>query len=119
MKNNNRNKENLFEDADDKRNRNENRPAEENEGSTNPDESVPDLDGDGLIGNTGGFYGGTSYIGSNYSEDWNRNEDVNQNKGNFGAAGHSDPSDDERGRTDEDDDDNDNGPHITRDDRII
>jgi len=31
-----------------------------------------DLDGDGFIGNTGGFYGGTSYLGSNY-DDWNNN----------------------------------------------
>jgi osmotically-inducible protein OsmY len=31
-----------------------------------------DLDGDGFIGNTGGFYGGTSYLGANYN-DWSNN----------------------------------------------
>jgi osmotically-inducible protein OsmY len=31
-----------------------------------------DLDGDGFMGNTGGFYGGTSYLGANYN-DWNNN----------------------------------------------
>jgi len=36
------------------------------------DQSYHDLDRDGFIGNTGGFYGGTSYTGSNY-DDWNNN----------------------------------------------
>ena len=54
-------------------------------------EGIPDLDGDGLIGNTGGFYGGTSYLGSNYGPGWNSNE--NQTGGNYGAAGHSDHTD--------------------------
>jgi hypothetical protein len=55
-----------------------------------------DLDGDGMIGNTGGFYGGTSYVGSNYGADWNAN-DNSQHEGNYGAAGQKDDSD----RTDE------------------
>lgn len=54
-------------------------------------EGVPDLDRDGFIGNTGGFYGGTSYLGSNYGPGWNNNE--NQTGGNYGAAGHSDHTD--------------------------
>ena len=49
---------------------NKNRPddfrKEDNE------QGFSDLDGDGFIGNTGGFYGGTSYLGANY-DDWNNN----------------------------------------------
>ena len=50
-----------------------------------------DLDGDGMIGNTGGFYGGTSYVGSNYGADWNANN--TQHEGNYGAAGQQDSTD--------------------------
>lgn len=54
------------------------------------DDATPiDLDGDGMIGNTGGFYGGTSYVGSNYGADWNT-EDSNRHEGNYGAAGQKD-----------------------------
>jgi hypothetical protein len=51
-----------------------------------------DLDGDGMIGNTGGFYGGTSYVGSNYGADWNT-ENSSQHEGNYGAAGQQDATD--------------------------
>ncbi|WP_066407741.1 BON domain-containing protein [Flavisolibacter tropicus] len=40
------------------------------QGNTN--QGYSDLDGDGFIGHTGGFYGGTSYLGANY-DDWNNN----------------------------------------------
>jgi len=40
------------------------------QGSSN--QGYNDLDGDGFVGNTGGFYGGTSYLGANYN-DWNNN----------------------------------------------
>lgn len=40
------------------------------QGSSN--QGYNDLDGDGFIGHTGGFYGGTSYLGANYN-DWNNN----------------------------------------------
>lgn len=56
-----------------------------------PDATPIDLDGDGFIGNTGGFYGGTSYIGSNYGADWNT-ENSNRHEGNYGAAGQQDDS---------------------------
>jgi hypothetical protein len=62
---------------------------------------VPDLDGDGMIGNTGGFYGGTSYVGSNYGEDWNKPADTGE--GNYGAAGYKDRKEDEDEETNEDD----------------
>lgn len=51
---------------------------------------VPDLDGDGLIGNTGGFYGGTSYLGSNFGPDWDGRETGEEAGGNYGAAGAKD-----------------------------
>jgi len=60
-------------------------------------DGVPDLDGDGIIGNTGGFYGGTSYVGSNYSTGWNDEQNADQNEGNFGASGQRDPSDNNSG----------------------
>ena len=58
----------------------------------NLENDIPELDGDGLIGNTGGFYGGTSYIGSNYGPDWNEGKN---SEGNFGAAGQKDESEDD------------------------
>lgn len=61
----------------------------------NIDNGIPDLDGDGFIGNTGGFYGGTSYLGSNYS--WGiESERGEKTEGNYDAAGQNDF------RTDED-----------------
>jgi osmotically-inducible protein OsmY len=51
---------------DDHQNRPDSHRKEDN------DQGFSDLDGDGFIGNTGGFYGGTSYLGANY-DDWNNN----------------------------------------------
>lgn len=42
-------------------------------------EGFSDLDRDGFVGNTGGFYGGTSYTGSNYN-DWNNNQYMGRNR---------------------------------------
>ncbi len=81
---------------------------------TDNDENLLDLDGDGFIGNTGGFYGGTSYLGSNYGEGWNAESEQEQNEGNFGAAGQQDTTDDD-GNMREDE----AKPHITKDDRVI
>ena len=61
------------------------------EGPLADDAQPIDLDGDGMIGNTGGFYGGTSYVGSNYGADWN-SEDNSRHEGNYGAAGQKDDS---------------------------
>lgn len=57
-----------------------------NEGDA-PNRQVPDLDGDGMIGNTGGFYGGTSYLGSNFGPEWNSEPGADEGEGNYGAAG--------------------------------
>ena len=51
-----------------------------------------DLDGDGMIGNTGGFYGGTSYVGSNYGADWDTGGN-SRHEGNYGGGGQRDASD--------------------------
>ena len=77
-------------------NRNENQPLREtnNQLPDNNETDLPDLDGDGMIGNTGGFYGGTSYIGSNYGPDWNAANNNEGNEGNFGAAGQKDDNKD-------------------------
>ena len=65
------------------------------------EDAVPDLDGDGFIGNTGGFYGGTSYLGSNYTEGWGTPEGTpRETGGNFGAAGQKDDSTEEERRID-------------------
>ncbi len=67
------------------------RPQQPVEGPLADDATPIDLDGDGMIGNTGGFYGGTSYVGSNYGADWNT-EDSSRHEGNYGAAGQKDES---------------------------
>lgn len=65
------------------------------------EDTVPDLDGDGFIGNTGGFYGGTSYLGSNYTEGWGTPEGTPREvEGNFGAAGVKDDRTEEERRID-------------------
>lgn len=91
---NNRSRTNDMEN----RREDENEPLRTNEANENVSNEVPDLDGDGFIGNTGGFYGGTSYLGSNYSESWGTGRgSAPENEGNFGAAGHKDSrSEDER-----------------------
>jgi len=66
-------------------------PRQPVEGPLADDATPIDLDGDGMIGNTGGFYGGTSYVGSNYGADWNT-EDNSRHEGNYGAAGQKDES---------------------------
>lgn len=66
-------------------------PRQPLEGPLADDATPIDLDGDGMIGNTGGFYGGTSYVGSNYGADWN-SENNSQHEGNYGAAGQKDDS---------------------------
>ena len=109
MATNDRNRENASERREDAQNRSaEDRNKREN---TDAEEGVSDLDGDGFIGNTGGFYGGTSYLGSNYGEGWNAEGDTNENEGNFGAAGQNDATDDEQEATDK--------AHLTKDDKII
>ena len=112
MATNDRNKENAS-DANERREDAQNRSAEDssNRESTDADEGVADLDGDGFIGNTGGFYGGTSYLGSNYGEGWNAEGDKNENEGNFGVAGQNDATEDEQEATDK--------AHLTKDDKII
>lgn len=67
-------------------------PRQPLEGPLADDATPIDLDGDGMIGNTGGFYGGTSYVGSNYGADWNA-DDNSQHEGNYGAAGQQDATD--------------------------
>lgn len=66
--------------ADNNRYRNTSRNTEnwdKNQGryvdDNNYSQGYQDLDRDGYIGNAGGFYGGTSYTGSNY-DDWNNNQ---------------------------------------------
>jgi osmotically-inducible protein OsmY len=52
----------------------QNRRQDEQYGQqSNANQGFMDLDGDGFIGNTGGFYGGTSYLGANY-DDWMNNQ---------------------------------------------
>lgn len=63
------------------------------------DAGFMDLDRDGNVGNTGGFYGGTSYLGSNYGADWNQEQ--NQGYGNYGASGYGNRFSDRRQRSDE------------------
>ena len=70
----------------------ENKDRERYEETSGEKEQPVDLDGDGFIGNTGGFYGGTSYVGSNYGADWNA-DDNSQHEGNYGAAGQQDATD--------------------------
>lgn len=78
--------------ADDNRNRNSSRNNEywdRNQGRYVDDNNYAqqggsnrgyaDLDRDGFVGNTGGFYGGTSYTGSNY-DDWNNNQYMSRNR---------------------------------------
>ena len=73
------------------RNEPQNREQQPLEGPLADDATPIDLDGDGMIGNTGGFYGGTSYVGSNYGADWNT-DDNSRHEGNYGAAGQKDES---------------------------
>ena len=96
MENINNDKGRLFNNPDNTKDNIENRSIDDDNllPEDNIGTGVPDLDGDGLIGNTGGFYGGTSYLGSNYGPDWNSNPNSdNQTHGNFGAAGQSDHTD--------------------------
>lgn len=72
MEDRNRNKVNQSSDQnwDQNRNRYQDDQFEQKKSSN---QGYTDLDGDGFIGNTGGFYGGTSYLGANY-DDWNNNQ---------------------------------------------
>jgi hypothetical protein len=126
MQNRDRNKENAPDAYDNSRERQV--PRTDNEDHTTPPEpgqdKLVDLDGDGFIGNTGGFYGGTSYLGSNYGEDWNK-EGNSRHEGNYGATGQQDASNDPAD-TDENNsairhsDDNERNPgHLTKDDSIF
>ncbi len=91
MENNDKNRDNIFNPLDNNKENIENRIEDNNVLPEDNIEGIPDLDGDGFIGNTGGFYWGTSYLGSNYGPDWNSNQNADdQNNGNFGAAGQSD-----------------------------
>lgn len=82
-----------------------------------------DLDGDGFIGNTGSFMGGTSYLGSNYGPGWDTTEQTGaQNEGNFGAAGHRDDTElTDSSATDRDASlgDSNDDDRISSDDRVI
>jgi osmotically-inducible protein OsmY len=70
MADNNHNRKDRYNQSNRWQDNERNRPDDyKNE---NNDQGFSDLDGDGFIGNTGGFYGGTSYLGSNY-DDWNNN----------------------------------------------
>ncbi len=72
MEDRNRNKGNQSHNQDWEQNRNRYQDQQNNQqGRSN--QGFSDLDGDGFLGNTGGFYGGTSYLGANY-DDWNTNQ---------------------------------------------
>ena len=93
MENTDRNRDNRREGFDENQSSRRNRMEEEDH-NTPPgagEEGLVDLDRDGMIGHTGGFYGGTSYLGSNYGEDWDADtEGSSHHEGNYGAAGQQD-----------------------------
>jgi hypothetical protein len=127
MENRDRNKKNAPDAYDNSRERQV--PRTDKEDHITPPEpgqdKLVDLDGDGLIGNTGGFYGGTSYLGSNYGEDWNAEGASSRHEGNYGAAGQQDTSSEPTNTDDNSSairhsDDNERNPgHLTKDDSIF
>lgn len=71
MEDQNRNQGNQSYNQNWEQNRNRRQDDSYNQPSSS-NQGYNDLDGDGFVGNTGGFYGGTSYLGANYN-DWNNN----------------------------------------------
>lgn len=73
MEKDERNRGSLFNASGENKDKNERHLQEDNDLPTkgDPDGGTMDLDGDGMIGETGGFYGGTTYLGSNFSEGLN------------------------------------------------
>jgi osmotically-inducible protein OsmY len=71
MEDQNRNKRNQSYNPNWEQNRNRRHDDEYNQ-QAGSNQGYNDLDGDGFIGHTGGYYGGTSYLGANY-DDWNNN----------------------------------------------
>lgn len=120
---NNTNK-NRYEDNQVPQNNTENTSLPAGEENLEADATM-DLDGDGMIGNTGGFYGGTSYLGSNYGPDWTMvgSTEKEGTESNFGAGGMRD--DTPLTGNDQRDEDTDNGGaindqgRITPEDRVI
>ena len=97
INNNNEEKRKHRHENDTENVRNENTSGRENAQEREESNEPLDLDHDGMIGNTGGFYGGTSYLGSNYEMGMNssqtgrtENERMGQNASNSFEEGEQD-----------------------------
>ena len=77
MANNNRNRNTSH--NNETWDKNQGRYVDDNNYQDRSNQGYADLDRDGFVGNTGGFYGGTSYTGSNY-DDWNNNQYMKPNR---------------------------------------